>query len=822
MTGFDLKAAEAHLAAWFQRCPPGEMAYLKPLRKSDPGRATRAHFTADMGEALSFFEEAHAAGDDLYLGCLPRFEPTPKPEGVRSYRWLWADVDIGSEGHAYPGMHATEEDAICALDAVPARPTVLIHSGGGLQAWWELEDELFPDRWQDAMLRIALAVGGDASVCHPSTILRLAGTQNHKIEGRPRPVRLLDVSGHSIGFEQLVQLPPLPPSEEPPEEAMPAARPARTTFGSSVDRPFDRANDVPVLQVARALGVRFRKFGGRWFGPCPVHRGECPTSMLYGGRSNVATCFSDCNRKAYTAVDLVAGTLAIEPRAAVAWLADKFGFEGFRYKEPRPAPTPTTPATPPAPVVEAPAPEPPPADEEDDEEEGPAGGDTPEAPAAPPPAPPPAPPATGGGGGDDDDGGGKDDLWIMERLQCAKKTGPKANLANAALILSNAQGWRGALRYNEFAEKIICHRAPPSHAHLPGDTFPRQWNDRDDLLAQLWVQQKWCIDVAQLTSRAAVITTAMERRFHPVRAYLRGLVWDGQKRSEEWLVKYLGAADNPYTRAVGAMFLRSAAARILRPGCKVDTMPVLQGKQGFLKSTALKILFNPWFTDELADFGSKDAAQQLRGVWGIEVGELSAMRRSEIERVKAFLTRTTDRYRSAYAEHVLEHPRQCILAATTNAETFLPDTTGNRRFWPIRCGVTLDRADLDGLAGARDQLWAEALVEVEAGVPWWLNASDKEAVAGALEAQEGARERDAWESKILDHVEKCVTSWFSPGDLLAIVGIDDSGKWTENDQRRVVSIVRGLGWTRRRKGGRGVQTWGWSPPGRGEEEGGAT
>jgi putative DNA primase/helicase len=143
-------------------------------------------------------------------------------------------------------------------------------------------------------------------------------------------------------------------------------------------------------------------------------------------------------------------------------------------------------------------------------------------------------------------------------------------------------------------------------------------------------------------------------------------------------------------------------------------------------------------TDELADLRSKDAAMQTRGVWIIELSELDSLSHSEVARIKAFMSRTTDRFRPPYGMRLVESPRQCVFAGTVNHSTYLRDETGGRRFWPIACG----RIDVDALARDRDQLWAEAKFRFETGAVWWLETADLVQMASdqQIERYEGAQE----------------------------------------------------------------------------------
>ena len=262
---------------------------------------------------------------------------------------------------------------------------------------------------------------------------------------------------------------------------------------------------------------------------------------------------------------------------------------------------------------------------------------------------------------------------------------PKPLLANAITALREAPAWQGVLAYDQFAVETILNDVPPWDAMTTVPWVPRAWSTHDDLLTAEWLQRNG-ISVNAATAAQAVEAVAWDRSFHPVIDYLSSLHHDGVPRSGIWLSTCLGAERTPYNEAVGRAMLIAAVARIYDPGCKVDTVPIFEGAQGARKSTAVKALFDPWFSDELADLGSKDAAMQTRGVWGIEVSELDAMSRMEVSRIKSFITRTTDRFRPPYGSRIIESPRSCVFWGTTNSDGYLKDETGGRRFWPIKIG----------------------------------------------------------------------------------------------------------------------------------------
>ena len=293
------------------------------------------------------------------------------------------------------------------------------------------------------------------------------------------------------------------------------------------------------------------------------------------------------------------------------------------------------------------------------------------------------------------------------------------------------------------------------------------------------------------TAQIAVEAVAHDHEFHPIRDYLAGRKWDGQQRVGRWLSTYMGADDLPYTRAVGQAFLVSAVARVLQPGCKSDQLIVLEGGQGIGKSTSLRIFGGPWFSDELADVGSKDAAMQVRSAWILEMSELDALGRREVATVKAFLSRSTDRFRPPYGRRVVEVPRQSVFAGTTNSDSYLRDETGGRRFWPV--GVR--RADTEGLERDRDQLWAEAVALYRAGERWWLE--DESLIKDATHEQEARYSGDPWDDLIRRFIQGRAS--VTIGEILENVLHIDKARWTQAEQNRAARSLRSLDFERKQK-----------------------
>ena len=299
----------------------------------------------------------------------------------------------------------------------------------------------------------------------------------------------------------------------------------------------------------------------------------------------------------------------------------------------------------------------------------------------------------------------------------------------------------------------------------------------------------------------AVEIRSHECRFHPVRDYLESLCWDGIERLPGLFPLYFGADDTEYARAVGHMFLVSMVARIFEPGCKADHLPVIEGHQGALKSTACSVLGGEWFSDSLPDVSAgKDVSQHLRGKWLIEVSEMHAMSRAETAQLKAFITRTSERYRPSYGRIEVVEARQCVFVGTTNRDAYLRDETGGRRFWPIKVGTI----DIDKLADDRNQLFAEATVYYREGMPWW---PDKEFERAHITPEQASRyEADVWEESIADYLATLNTT--KVGEVARNALHIETQRIATADQRRITAAMERLGWRRSdKKGGKGYFPW---------------
>jgi predicted P-loop ATPase len=351
---------------------------------------------------------------------------------------------------------------------------------------------------------------------------------------------------------------------------------------------------------------------------------------------------------------------------------------------------------------------------------------------------------------------------------------------------------KGLVEYDEFAHRIQIARQPP----WDGRDIFEPWSDQATTQLMMHLQASGYAVARRGVVEAAVAVVARDRTVHPVRKYLEACraVWDGTQRIAWLWESYFGAAGDPkYLCATSRAFLISAVARVHRPGCKVDTTPVLESAQGAGKSSAVRILGEPWIAESLPTLGESDSALALQGVWIAEISELAAMNRSEVEQVKAYLSRQVDHYREPYARHFVQRPRQTVLVGTTNAGTYLKDHTGNRRFWPIKCG----RIDLDGLKRDRDQLWGEAVHAFEADEIWHLTGSVERL---AQEVQEQRRYVPELEVQTLAYLDRMRSQGHHELEMRQIIREVANVDSTDDPQRagafgsQIAAIMARNGW----------------------------
>lgn len=338
--------------------------------------------------------------------------------------------------------------------------------------------------------------------------------------------------------------------------------------------------------------------------------------------------------------------------------------------------------------------------------------------------------------------------WIG-KLEVNGKSGlPAGTIENVVIILENDPELKGKIAYDEFANRTTVVGALPWNEKA----FRRQWEYKDEAGLTHYLQKVYKIYLGEKNLNYATTICANRNSFDDVKSYLTGLNWDGTKRLDTLLTDYLGARDTDYTRAVIRKALVAAVARVMKPGCKYDYVPILAGRQGLGKSTFLKVLGKNWYSESLEVFEGKTAAELIQGTWINELGELKGFNRFEANSIKQFISRTEDIFRKAYGHTTDRYPRRCVFFGTSNDSEFLKDTTGNRRFWPIDVGINKPTKDVwSELPEEVDQIWAEAFLRWQIGEKIYL-AGDIE--KEALREQEQHSESDAREGVILEFIKR--------------------------------------------------------------------
>lgn len=415
---------------------------------------------------------------------------------------------------------------------------------------------------------------------------------------------------------------------------------------------------------------------------------------------------------------------------------------------------------------------------------------------------------------------------------------PIASLFNALVVFDHDPRWRGVIAFDEFSYRVVKRKTPPTRVVKIGE-----WSDLDDVQAVVYIAEQFGFEPKKGLVMDAVLSVAHQNSFHPVREWLRSLEWDGTQRLSELAGKYLGGISTAgsaslgdkervelgiYLKLVSVKWLVGAVARIMSPGCKLDTMPVLEGGQGTFKSTALEVLFSKeWFSDSKLVIGDKDALANMQGKWGYEMAEMDSHRKADDTMFKQFLSTRIDRVRWHYGRRAEDVPRQSIFVGTTNMSEYGKDETGLRRIWPFEVGAI----DLDALRKDRAQLWAEAVKCYDDGVSWWVDARKRvidpeSSTAMASMFAEPLTERDIFDRQAEERMQ--IDAWQYPimewwrlnnglpytttADVLADALKIEKSRWTKAEQMRVAAIMKRLGFTAGKAGPRNARFRAYFPP----------
>ena len=373
------------------------------------------------------------------------------------------------------------------------------------------------------------------------------------------------------------------------------------------------------------------------------------------------------------------------------------------------------------------------------------------------------------------------DLYSLD-LKLAPNGRPFNTISNIEKIFKADKNLSGSVWFDDFHQKYL------TNSNADGSKRIREWEDDDDLRVTAYMQSVLGLNgiTDDKVFKARVLYCQNHRKNEP-RDWIGSLSWDGKSRVDRFFSEYMGAEDNDYTRAVSKNFWVSMVARVFRPGCKVDNMVILEGEQGSKKSTALSVIGGKWYVDCNEDMKNKDFYQVTWGSILVEIGELASLRRTgDVNQVKKILSTSVDRVRTPYSRSAKDFPRKCIFVGTTNEDEYIQDSTGNRRFWPIRVGLI----KLENIKRDRTQLFAEAYSKFARGEKWF------EVPESAKIEQDMRVETDPWTDEVASFLSNPsrIRKFTSVDELLGQALMIDIDKKNHNHSRRVCSILKRLGY----------------------------
>lgn len=382
-------------------------------------------------------------------------------------------------------------------------------------------------------------------------------------------------------------------------------------------------------------------------------------------------------------------------------------------------------------------------------------------------------------------------MWEQLGLAMAGGGKPAANTDNVVRILAGWDAFKNMIWFDEF---YGCYFTTMNGKR------PAEWRDIDDIKMTVMLQREFgFLRINQETVSAGIRLRGHQCVRNEPKDWLASLRWDGKPRIDTFFSKYLGAIPTGYTAAVARNFWIGMVARIYRPGCQLDNMVILEGKQGIYKSKALEAIGGKWYMEASEEITSKDFFVAMAGKLVIEIADLDSFSRADTNRIKKVVTCRVDRYRQPYGRASQDHPRQSLFVGTTNEQHYLRDNTGARRFWPIQCG----QIDLELIKKDRDQVFAEAVVRYIAGEDWYKVPAD-----ATINEQEERRQYDEWENIVALFIRESCQYETTMVDVATAVGVD-KGHLDINVQRRLGAILRRMGWVSKvvRKGGVPQRVW---------------
>lgn len=381
--------------------------------------------------------------------------------------------------------------------------------------------------------------------------------------------------------------------------------------------------------------------------------------------------------------------------------------------------------------------------------------------------------------------------WENMGLAMTQKSGPIINVDNVVRILEGWAPLKDVVWFDEFHQRVLTNK--------DNDGKIREWRDVDDIDLTVYLQRELGLPkMTERVVRSGVELFSFRKARNEPRDWMETLTWDKLPRIDHFFAQAFGADDSEYTTAASKNWWIAMVARIYRPGCKFDNMVVLEGHQGKYKSSALNLIGGEWFMEATETIGTKDFLQSLNGKLLVEIAELDGFSKADVRTIKKTISCRVDTYRASFGRRASDFKRRCVFVGTTNEDEYLEDSTGGRRFWPIKIG----NIDLALIVEHRDQLFAEAVARFKAGEEWWHMPAQAHA------EQEARRRSDAWEDLVLP--------WLSGKERvrLAEVAIEsalkiDAAHFDKRAQMRLGAVMRSLGWERKlaRSGSKVEKMW---------------